>query len=138
MRKIKTEGRGNGIRNWECGLRPIGAYAYAPAGRRKIKAEGRGNGIGNSECGMRKIKAEGRGKWNWECGMRKSIEEVGDQGMDGDRWKREDRFARAREERARGRRSGKDRGRRSPVKSASLVFSEEFNWAGGGRKGREG
>jgi hypothetical protein len=24
------------IRNWECGLRPIGAYAYAPAGRRKI------------------------------------------------------------------------------------------------------
>ena len=25
---------GNGIRKWECGLRPIGAYAYAPAGMR--------------------------------------------------------------------------------------------------------
>ncbi len=25
----------------ECGLRPIGAYAYAPAGRRKIKAKSR-------------------------------------------------------------------------------------------------
>jgi hypothetical protein len=25
---------GNGILNWECGLRPIGAYAYAPAGMR--------------------------------------------------------------------------------------------------------
>ncbi len=26
----------SGIRKLECGLRPIGAYAYAPAGRRKI------------------------------------------------------------------------------------------------------
>jgi hypothetical protein len=33
----------NGNRKWECGLRPIGAYAYAPVGMRKIKAKiGRG------------------------------------------------------------------------------------------------
>jgi hypothetical protein len=30
----------NRSRNSECGLRPIGAYAYAPAGRRKYKAKG--------------------------------------------------------------------------------------------------
>ena len=29
----------NRSRNGECGLRPIGAYAYAPAGMRKIKAK---------------------------------------------------------------------------------------------------
>jgi hypothetical protein len=64
---------GNGIRNWECGLRPIGAYAYAPVGMRKIKARaGRGKmedgeieggksmefGIGNAECGKIKLKAQ--------------------------------------------------------------------------------
>ena len=49
--KVKKRTGANGIRNWECGLRPlravgsiyepeaIGAYAYAPAGRRKIKAK---------------------------------------------------------------------------------------------------
>jgi len=32
----------SGIRKLECGLRPIGAYAYAPAGMRKIrKAQGK-------------------------------------------------------------------------------------------------
>jgi hypothetical protein len=43
MRRWEDEKmRDDGIRNWECGLRPIGAYAYAPVGMRKIKAESEG------------------------------------------------------------------------------------------------
>ena len=45
----------------ECGLRLIGAYVYAPAGRRKHKAKGVECGIGNAECGnigQRELNAE--------------------------------------------------------------------------------
>jgi hypothetical protein len=39
----------------ECGLRPIGAYAYAPVGMRKEKkAQGFECGIRNAECGKKK------------------------------------------------------------------------------------
>jgi hypothetical protein len=46
MRKSE-KWRGYRIRKWECGLRPIGAYAYAPVGSRKLevgrqKTDGRG------------------------------------------------------------------------------------------------
>ncbi len=37
-----------GMRNGEFGLRPIGAYAYAPAGRRNLEC-----GMRNGEVGMR-------------------------------------------------------------------------------------
>jgi hypothetical protein len=40
-----------GIRKWDCGLRPIGAYAYAPAGRRKK---------GRREIGKVEFYAKGR------------------------------------------------------------------------------
>ena len=45
MRNAENKKRrgASGIRKLECGLRPIGAYAYAPAGMRKIR-KGRGHG----------------------------------------------------------------------------------------------
>ena len=44
MRNGRAKGieqRVSRIRKSECGLRPIGAYAYAPAGSRNIGAEGK-------------------------------------------------------------------------------------------------
>jgi hypothetical protein len=58
----------------ECGLRPIGAYAYAPAGMWKEKKEDR---VLNSEGGMRKAERKKRrqsfefGRRNAECGKKK-------------------------------------------------------------------
>jgi len=36
-RSIGVRGQVSGIRKLECGLRPVGACAYAPAGMRKIR-----------------------------------------------------------------------------------------------------
>jgi hypothetical protein len=41
VRKQKTEAIEWGIGNWEFGLRPIGAYVYAPAGKWKIYEKSR-------------------------------------------------------------------------------------------------
>ena len=45
----RLEVGGNGMRNLECGLRPIGAYAYAPVGMRKIRAKSRAYGNGERQ-----------------------------------------------------------------------------------------
>jgi hypothetical protein len=59
--QCRTLGRcdGNGIRNREFGLRPIGAYAYAPAGKRKNKAnsiaQGKGERRKDRSCEVEKM-----------------------------------------------------------------------------------
>ena len=50
-----TDDRGIRIRKWECGLRPIGAYAYAPVGRCEVRKVG--------SCEARKLKAEWQKAW---------------------------------------------------------------------------